>query len=80
MTQNILLSIEGQSNFLFSTYTAQSTSLYTADYTIPTNTDTNSNCGWYTLSNLLLEQNGLEATYFTNRWFAGEFYEVRVDP
>jgi hypothetical protein len=52
--QNILLSIEGQSNFIFSTYEALSVSSYSADYTIPTNSDTVSNCGWYTLSNLLL--------------------------
>lgn len=59
---------------MFSTFVAQSASEYSTTYTIPSGTEDTSNCGQYTLSNFLLLQGGLNAKYYTNRWFSGDAY------
>lgn len=46
----------------------------------PSGTLDDSNCGWYSLSNFLLVQGGLEASYYANRWFSGDAYLHRNDP
>jgi hypothetical protein len=84
--QPVLLNIIGQGTQIFSTFTAYFTeagdalfpldtaSTYNTTYTLPSGTADNSYCGWYTLSNFLLVKGGLEATYYTNRWFSGDPY------
>jgi PA14 domain len=50
-----------------------------ATYSIPSGNATTSNCGYYTFSSYLLLQGGLQGSYFTNRWFAGNPYTTKVD-
>jgi hypothetical protein len=52
--------------------------MYQAQYTIPQGDETVSNCGEYTLQSFILEQ-GLYASYFTNRWLLGTPHSTQVD-
>jgi hypothetical protein len=78
--QPVLMTIMGQGQTLYHKFSANSPDSYSVQYTLPTGDMDDSKCGWYSLSNFLLVQGGLEASYYTNRWFSGEPYLQRYDP
>ena len=57
--QPVVLSLVGQGQQIFSTFTALNSSSYTASYTIQSGDLERSKCGTYTLSNFLLINGGL---------------------
>lgn len=75
--QPVLMVVEGQGQTIFSTFIASSASEYATTYQIQSGTADKSNCGSYTLSNFLLIQGGLNADYYTNKYYAGEPYLQR---
>ena len=77
--QPVVLSLVGQGQQIFSTFTAINSSQYTASYTIQSGDLERSKCGTYTLSNFLLINGGLQSLYYTNRWFSGNAQTVQYD-
>ena len=72
--QHVVLRVTGQGQDIYETFTSVTSSQYTATYSIPSGNSTTSNCGYYTLSSFLILQGGLQGSYYTNRWFAGNPY------
>lgn len=74
VTQPLVLVVTGQGQTVYSTFALVSGHAYNLNYLVPSGDKTSSKCGYYSLSAFLPEQGGLEAKYYTNRWFSGQYY------